>query len=180
MADLKKTLETNMKTTKLELVPQLKPEVLDILNKQIFNELQSAQIYFGMSACFDNKGWNNAGKLFLKYGNEELTHMNKIIEYLYDKNCKVIIPGLPEVKQEYTDIREALTAALQHEIIVTKNWSDIAECALGACDATTFHFTSWFLSEQTEEENKFRDLLDLLNLGMPIWELENNVIKEIL
>ena len=35
--DLKKTLEAGQKS-KIELVPQLKPEIQAILNKQIFNE----------------------------------------------------------------------------------------------------------------------------------------------
>ena len=146
---LKETLETSTKN-KIELVPQLKPEVIDILNKQIFNEFQSAQIYFAMSACTDSKGLNNCGKLFLKYGHEEMTHMKKVHEYLMDRNCKPVIPSMPEVKQCYTDLREVLTTALQHEIVVTQNWNDIASCALKCSDATTYNFCNWFLSEQVE------------------------------
>lgn len=175
--ELKKTLEAGMKS-KLELVPQLKPEIINILNKQIFNEFQSAQIYFGMSACTDNRGLSNFGKLFLKYGHEEMTHMKKIHEYLMDKNCKPIIPGLPEVKQEYIDLRDVLTSALEHEIVVTSNWNNIAETALKAQDHTTYSFAKWFIDEQVEEENKFRDLLDLLDNGTPIWYLEAEVVKE--
>lgn len=175
--ELKKVLENGIKS-KLELVPQLKPEIVNILNKQIFNEFQSAQIYFGMASCVDGKGLTNFGKLFLKYGGEEMGHMKKIQEYMMDKNCKPIIPSLPEVKQEYADIRDVLTAALEHEIQVTSNWNGIAETALKASDHTTYHLSKWFLEEQTEEENKFRDLLDLLDNGTPIWYLEAEVIKE--
>lgn len=171
---LKETLETSTKN-KIELVPQLKPEVIDILNKQIFNEFQSAQIYFAMSACTDSKGLNNCGKLFLKYGHEEMTHMKKVHEYLMDRNCKPVIPSLPEVKQCYTDLREVLTTALQHEIVVTKNWNDIAEIALKSFDHTTYGFAKWFLDEQISEENKFRKLLQYLNNGMPIYYLEDNI-----
>jgi len=175
--DLKKAIETGIKS-KIELVPQLKPEVYNILNKQIFNEFQSAQIYFGMSSCADNRGLSNFGKLFLKYGHEEMTHMKKIHEYLMDKNCKPVIPSLPEVKQEYIDIRDILTTALEHEIQVTANWNAIAETALKVSDHTTYHLSKWFLEEQIEEENKFRDLLDLLDNGTPVWFLEAEVIKD--
>jgi ferritin len=171
---LKETLETSTKN-KLELVPQLKPEVIDILNKQIFNEFQSAQIYFGMSSCTDGRGLSNFGKLFLKYGHEEMTHMKKIHEYLMDKNCKPVIPSLPEVKQEYIDLRDLLTAALKHEIQVTSNWNNIAEIALKSSDHTTYGFAKWFLDEQISEENKFRKLLQYLDQGMPVYYLEDNL-----
>lgn len=172
--ELKKTLETGMKS-KLELIPQLKPEIINILNKQIFNEFQSAQIYFGMASCTDNRGLANFGKLFLKYGSEEMGHMKKIQEYMMDKNCKPIIPSLPEVKQEYIDIRDVLTAALEHEIVVTSNWNNIAETALKASDHTTYHLSKWFLEEQISEENKFRILLNYLDNGMPVYYLDDNV-----
>jgi ferritin len=162
-------------TTAIEKVPRLKPEIINILNEQITNEFRSAQIYFAISACLDDKGWNNAGKLFLKYGHEEMTHMKKVQEYLYDRNCKAVITGLPEVEAEYGSIKEALTTALEHEIGVTANWQAIACAAKDAKDTTTFMFTDWFLAEQVEEENKFRDLLDLINLGIPDWELEHRI-----
>lgn len=172
--DLKKTLEASVKS-KLELVPQLKPEVQAILNKQIFNEFQSAQIYFGMSACADGRGLSNFGKLFLKYGHEEMTHMKKIQEYMMERNCKFITPSLPEVKQEYIDLRDLLTAALEHEIQVTSNWNNIAEIALKSSDHTTYGFAKWFLDEQISEENKFRKLLQYLDQGMPVYYLEDNL-----
>lgn len=175
--DLKKTLEAGIKS-KLELVPQLKPELQAILNKQIFNEFQSAQIYFAMASCVDSKGLGNFGKLFLKYGHEEMTHMKKIQEYMMERNCKFITPSLPEVKQEYIDLRDVLTSALEHEIQVTSNWNNIAEIALKSSDHVTYSFSKWFLDENVEEENKFRDLLGLMDNGTPNWYLEAEVIKD--
>ena len=180
MADLKKSLENSMKVQKIENAPQLTTEVASILNTQITNEHQSAQIYFAISAYLDDKGWNNAGKLFLKYGHEEMDHMRKIQEYMYDRNNKVTIQPITAVQSEYVDIRGALSAALQHEIQVTQNWNDIACTARDCGDYTTMHFAKWFLDEQVEEEDKFRSLLDLLNLGIPNWELDNHVIKDML
>lgn len=180
MADLRKSLENSMKVQKIENAPQLTTEVASILNAQITNEHQSAQIYFAISAYLDDKGWNNAGKLFLKYGHEEMSHMRKIQEYMYDRNNKVTIQPITAVQSEYVDIRGALSTALQHEIQVTQNWNNIACTARDCGDYTTMHFAKWFLDEQVEEEDKFRSLLDLLNLGIPNWELDNHVIKDML
>lgn len=180
MADLKKSLENSMKVQRIESAPQLCSEVASILNTQITNEHQSAQIYFAISAFLDDRGWNNAGKLFLKYGHEEMTHMKKIQEYMYDRNNKVVIQPITSVQSDYVDIRGALSAALQHEIQVTQNWNDIACIAREHGDYTTMHFAKWFLDEQIEEEDKFRSLLSLINLGMPNWELDNHVIKDML
>lgn len=179
--DLKESINNSgiKKTIKIENVPQLKQPVIDILNKQIANEQYSANIYFAMSACLDDKGWNNAGKLFLKYGHEEMSHMKKIQEYLYERNCRAVISPVNAVKTEYNDIREVLSTALEHEIGVTKNWTDIADLAQKNGDYSTMFLSEWFIREQREEENKFRDILDLLNLDIPNWELEN-VFKDML
>lgn len=161
-----------MRTKKIESVPQLCKECQTILNTQIKNEFNSAQIYFGMSAWFDNQGWNNAGKLFLKYGHEEMEHMKKVTEFMYDRNCKVDITSLPDVDTNFSDTRDVVTKALAHEISITKNWRDIAACGIKCNEHDVVEFSNWFLREQNEEENKQRDILDLINLGIPNWKLE--------
>lgn len=177
--DLKESINNSgiKKTIKIENVPQLKQPVIDILNKQIANEQYSANIYFAMSACLDDKGWNNAGKLFLKYGHEEMSHMKKIQEYLYERNCRAIISPVNAVKTEYNDIREVLSTALEHEIGVTKNWTDIADLAQNNGDYTTMFLSQWFLNEQIGEENKFRNVLNAINQGIPDYYLDEHIEK---
>lgn len=169
---LNSTLQGFNTPVKLEDKPRLSEKVLTILNVQIQKELESANLYKSMSAFLNNKGYVNASKLFTEYGKEEMSHMDKIIDYLYDRNCKVDIPGCVKPISTFNDIKDICYKALEHEMLVTSQWESIAKAAKDENDSTTFHFAEWFLKEQIEEEDKFRDIIYLLNLGLPMWKLE--------
>jgi ferritin len=151
---------------------RLSEKITKILNDQIKNELQSSQIYRGMTCWLDNAGWNDAAKYFFKSSQEELIHMDKIYQYLFDKNVMAKVPTTEEVKQKFESIREVVEESLKHEIEVTKKWEEISKSAEEDNDNTTYEFAQWFLKEQTEEENKFRDVLDKMNLDLPKYEIE--------
>ena len=65
-----------------ENIERLNSSIQSILNQQIKNELISSQIYRAMSMCLDAKGYVNASKVYFKYANEELEHINKSIDKL--------------------------------------------------------------------------------------------------
>lgn len=151
---------------------RLSEKLITVLNDQIKNELESSQIYMGMTCWLDDKGWIGASKYFFKSATEELTHMNKIYQFLFDRNCLAKVPTVDAVKQEFKDIREVVELSLEHEIEVTKMWENISNIAKESGDNTTYEFAQWFLLEQVEEENKFRDILFKMNLDMPKYELD--------
>ena len=153
-------------------LPRLDPEVLAILNLQIKNELNSSQMYREMSCWLNDEKWPDATKLFFFYADEELIHMSKIYQYIFDKNCPCEVPESDPQKEDYKDIKEILETALQHEIDVTKEWEAIVALALAKGDNTTVEFSQWFLKEQVEEEDKIRTIIEKLNLDMPKYELD--------
>ena len=184
MSDLTEKLKDHLSTktpasTKPELVSRVSQPVLDVLNQQIKNELVSSQIYRAMTSWLDDKGWPNASILFFKYADEELTHMNKIYQYLYDRNCKAIVPDCPKVITEFANMRSILETSLSHEFEVTGNWENISNTALTNKDNTTHALSVWFLGEQREEESKFRDMLFQLNLGMPDWAFDQSLEEKL-
>ncbi len=158
---------------------RLSEEITEILNKQIKNELMSSQIYRGISCWCDDKGWIDASKYYFKSAQEELVHQDKIYQYLFDRNVLAFVPNIDGVKQEFGDIREVVEYSLEHEMEITKNWEGISESAEDDGDSTTFEFAQWFLKEQVEEEEKFRNLLFKMNLDMPKWKIEE-LFKDLL
>jgi len=152
---------------------RLTGKVLNILNEQIKNELDSSQMYRAMSCWLNDKKWPEGTKLFFKYADEELTHMTKIYNYIFDKNCKAVVPMCEKTKDDYKDVRDVVEVALQHEIDVTKNWDDISALALEEKDHTTYEFAQWFLKEQIEEEEKLRTVLEKMDLDMPKYEIDD-------
>ena len=153
-------------------VTRLSESVLAILNDQIKNELHSSQIYRGMSCWLNDAKWPAGTKLFFKYADEELTHMSKIYEYIFDRNCTAVVALCEPVKSDFADIREVVEASLEHEIEVTNNWEGIATLAKEEGDNTTYEFAQWFLKEQVEEEDKFRTILEKMDLDMPKYEID--------
>lgn len=156
----------------LENVGRLSNEVTLILNNQIKNELMSSLIYQGMTCWLDDKGWIGASKYYFKTSKEELNHMNKIYDYLFSRNVKAIVPTTSDIKQDFIDIKEILNLSLTHEIEVTQQWEAISKLAKDINDNTTYEFAQWFLNEQVEEEEKFRNILFKLDLEMPKWKLD--------
>ena len=126
-----------------------------------------------MSCWLDDEGWVEGAKYFFKSAQEELTHMDKVYNYLFDRNVVAKVPVTEEVKQEFETIRGVVEASLAHEIEVSKQWEEISKDAKEENDNTTFEFAQWFLKEQVEEENKFRDMLDRMNLDMPKYEIDD-------
>lgn len=151
---------------------RLSDEIASILNAQVKNELMSYQIYMGMTCWLDDKGWIGASKYYFPTAQEELNHMNKIYQYLFGRNVKAVVPVTEEVEQEFSGIRQIVEKSLEHEIQVTKNWEEISQKAKDSGDNTTYEFAQWFLNEQIEEEEKFRNILFKLDLEMPDWKID--------
>jgi ferritin len=126
-----------------------------------------------MSCWCDDKGWIDASKYFFKSAQEELVHMDKIYQFLFDRNVLAQVPVTDEVKQDYESIREVVEDSLEHEIDVTANWDEIANLAKEEGDNTTYEFSQWFLKEQQEEESKWRDILFKMNLDLPKYKLDD-------
>lgn len=175
---IKESVEPKVEETLNEALvdeERLEKKVIEILNKQIKNELNSSQMYRAMSCWLDDQKWTAATKTFFKYADEELTHMTKIYQYLFDRNCKVTVPTCDEQKDDFKDIKDLVENALQHEMDVTKNWEDISELAKDEKDNTTYEFAQWFLKEQIEEEDKMRTIIEKIDLDMPKYEIDDYI-----
>jgi ferritin len=151
---------------------RLSDKIVKLLNEQVKNELESSQLYKAMSCWLDDQGWITASKYFFKSGNEELIHMDKIYEYLFDKNCRAMVPNTDGIKNDFKDIKSIVEESLDHEMKITEQWNNIANSALGEKDNDTYCLAQWFLKEQIEEETKFRDFLFKIRLDMPKYEID--------
>lgn len=151
---------------------RLSQNISSMLNDQIQRELESSQIYRAISCWMDDKGWTGGQKLFFKYADEELVHMNKLYNYFFEKNTKAITPACEQVKGEFESVREIVEYSLDHEMEVTKYWNEIANAAKEENDNDTYTLAQWYLSEQIEEETKFRDILFKMNKNLPDWRVD--------
>jgi ferritin len=136
------------------------------LNSHIEAEAYSSQIYLAMSMWCKDNGYFGAAKLFKKYSDEELTHMNKIYEFLLDRDCCPITPAISKPQNEYLDILDVIETSYKHEISVSDSYYITADLALKEGCHAGYVFTQWFVKEQIEEEAKFADLIYKYNILM--------------
>ena len=139
---------------------RLPQAVIKLINRQIMREIESSHIYWAMTIWLNYNGYKNSHPVFAKYALEEREHADKFINYLLDKDIKPIFPAINTVECEFDDLVHILKKAYEHECFVTDSINEISTQAHEEDDYTTVTFLNWFISEQIEEEAKFKNLLD--------------------
>lgn len=143
---------------------RISDKVAKLIDEQIKHEGDSSRLYLAMSQWLEYSGYECSAKLFKKYADEELIHMNKFYQYLQDRNFLPSTPILDAQPIEFGGIKEIIKLSYEHEIKVSMWLDNIAMTALSEKCLTTFNFMSWFILEQIEEEAKFKKMLDRLEM----------------
>lgn len=137
----------------------LKPEIAELLNKQVNAEFYASNVYLQLSAWAEDAGLEGSAKFFRGHSLEERTHMDKIFDYMCECNLSVTIEQIDAPPNNYANLMDAINAAYQHEVKVTAMINHIAKTAFELQDYTTFNFIEWFIAEQHEEEVLFGKIL---------------------
>ena len=133
--------------------------LLEGLNRQINQELYSAYIYFTMSAYFFEINMDGFGKLIKEQAAEELEHAKRIYGYLLARDEKIKFYPIQAPDNNWINPIDAIKSALQHEKVVTSLISKLYEISKEVKDYAGEIFLQWFVTEQVEEEEKFRNIL---------------------
>lgn len=140
----------------------LNEKIQDALTDQINYEFYSAYIYFGMAAAMEKFNYKGIAHWMRVQANEELFHAVKLFDYIYSRDGEAKLPAIPEVKAEYETPLEAFEVAYKHEQSVTARFNKWAELCLAEKDHVTGTFIQWFITEQIEEEDNVRGIVDRL------------------
>ena len=133
--------------------------LLEGLNKQINKELYSAYLYFGMSAYFKDINMEGFGKIIKEQAKEELNHAKRIYRYLITRDEKINLYPIEAPENNWINPIDAIKSALHHEKTVTSSIEKLYETSKEVKDYAGEIFLQWFIKEQVEEEEKFRNLL---------------------
>ena len=135
------------------------------LNVQINKELYSAYLYMAMSARAQEKGLPGVANWFFVQTQEELSHAQRIYQYLIRQNA---IVSLDAIDKPVVDVETPLAMfekGLEHEKFITASINDLVEVALAEKDRATEIFLQWFVNEQVEEEENACGIIDQLKLA---------------
>ncbi|MBL7114966.1 MAG: ferritin [Kiritimatiellae bacterium] len=153
------------------------------LNDQIREELYSAYIYLSMSSYATSVGMAGVAHWFRIQTQEELTHTDKFCNYLNSQGSQVILQAIEQPPCTWESALEMFEAALAHEQHISQCIHDLSLLAEDEKDRATDIFLQWFISEQVEEEENAKEVIDQLKLagsdGSGLFMIDRELAKRV-
>ncbi len=157
----------------------LSNKVQDALNAQINAELWSCYLYLAMSMHFEAEGRSGVANWFRIQFKEEQAHAEIFINYINQRGGRVVLEPIAAVPQTWDSPLAAFEDTLAHEQKVTAMINNLYAIAEADHDYATRDRLTWFVSEQVEEEDNARQLIDKFKLigndGMGIYMLDQEL-----
>jgi len=122
------------------------------INNQINRELYSAYLYLAMAAYFDSVKLPGFSSWMKVQYQEELSHAMRFLEYMAQKETRVIMLPIEEPPIEWRSPLSAFEEVFKHEQKVTGMINNLVDIAASENDSATKDFLQWFVKEQEEEE----------------------------
>jgi len=153
--------------------------VHDLLTEQIGHEYFASQQYIAIAAWYDQQALPQLAAHFYAQSVEERNHAMMIVQYLIDREARVVIPGVPEVRNDFESVFEPLELALAQEREVTGQFETLIALARSEHDYLGEQFLHWFLKEQVEEVASISTLLQVARrVGENVMLLEDYLARE--
>lgn len=157
----------------------LNNKIQDALNEQINAELWSAYLYLSMGMYFQSEGRPGIAGWFRVQYQEEQAHAQIFMNYINQRGGRVVLKPIAEVPVEWASLLDAFEATLAHEQKVTALINELYALAEAEHDYATRDRLNWFVSEQVEEEETARDIIDKIKLigdnGMGLYMLDQEL-----
>jgi ferritin len=138
-----------------------KKEVLEGLNTQIRNEIESAYIYLSMSAYCETQNLPGIAKWLRIQWEEEISHAMKLFDYVNARGGQVVLQGIEKPPAKYKTPVSIFEHVLEHEQAVTASITKLYELSLKEKDYPTQIELQWFIKEQVEEEKHAAEIIEL-------------------
>ncbi len=157
----------------------LSPKIEDALNAQINAEFWSAYLYLAMACNFDAEGKPGIANWFRIQFQEEQAHARIFMNYVNARGGRVLLRPIAEVPADWSTPLDAFTDTLAHEQKVTALINDIYALAEAEKDYPTCDRLNWFITEQVEEEESAKELIDKFRMigdnGMGLYMLDQEL-----
>ena len=142
----------------------LSKNIEKLLQDQVTKEASSSQTYLSMACWADVKGYNGAADFLYAHSDEERMHMLKLVKFLNERGSQATIATLNAPKKDFGTLKEVFESILEHEVKVTESINNIITACLKENDHLTNNFMQWYISEQMEEEQLARSIIDKLEM----------------
>lgn len=151
----------------------------DAINDQINAEFWSAYLYLSMAMKYEDEGLSGIANWFRIQFKEEQDHAMIFINYLIQRDGRVLLKPIEAVDTDWESPLEAFKATLAHERKVTSMIRNLYALAEEDNDYATRDRLAWFITEQVEEEETVKNLITKFKLvgtdGTGILMLDNEL-----
>jgi len=142
----------------------LAEKMVTMLNDQVNLEFFSSNLYLQMSSWFYAQGLDGCGNFMREHADEERGHMSRLFNYVNETGAYAVIGQIEAPKSNWVSLKEVFEETLEHEEFITSKINALAKAAFEISDFSTFNFLQWYVSEQHEEEQLFRGVLDKIKI----------------
>lgn len=108
----------------------LKTEMIEQLNEQMNLELYSSLLYQQMSAWCSYHSFEGAAAFLRRHAQEEMTHMQRLFDYLTDTGSLPRINTVSSPFAEYASLDELFRVTYEHEQLITQKINELAHAAM--------------------------------------------------
>ena len=137
-------------------------ELEQAINDQIGREFGASMQYISIASYFDADSLPELAAFFYRQAEEEKMHAMKFVNYVVDAGGQVRIPAIGSSRYDFSEARDAVQAALDWEMEVTKQINALMDLAIKQNDHIAQDFLRWFVTEQLEEVSTMETLLKVV------------------
>lgn len=153
---------------------------LKLLEEQVRHEFNAQQQYIALAVWLDAQDLPRLAAHFYRQALEERNHAMMIVKYFLDKDIRIVIPGIDQVRNDFDAPRDLVALALQQEQQVTGQIITLAKTARDEGDYVGEQFMQWFLKEQVEEVSAMTTLVNVAKrAGDNLFHLEDFLAREV-
>lgn len=153
------------------------------LNEQLNREYYSAYLYLSMSSYAGSIGLKGSANWFMVQHLEETAHAMKFYNYISSQGEHVELDSIKAPPTVFKGLLDLFEQTLDHEQRITASLNELTDLALSEKDHATYSFMQWFLTEQIEEEENDRDIINKLKLigdnGQGLLMLDNEFASRV-
>jgi bacterioferritin B len=140
----------------------IKEKTVEAMNTQIASEFTASAQYIAIAVYFDEEGLPDLANFFYRQSEEEREHAMKFVRFMLEAGAKPTIPAVPDLRNEFSSVADAVEFALEQEKHVTRQIDDLVSIAQTEGDHTSHNFLQWFVTEQVEEVSSMTALLQTI------------------
>lgn len=146
------------------LKPLLSHTAEIILSEAVQAELRVSHLYKHLSNQMRRVGYFGAGKHFANESAEELTHYQKLADYMNDRGSVAKLPELEAFEDSVADLEAAMSKAYGEEISLGDRYAKWYSTLITA-DPITAQFLLQFLEIQRLSSGEYADWLSRISLA---------------